>query len=132
MTGRRALSDRQVGVLFLLPFVTVAAVFVVYPAAEAVRLAFYSRLPFRPVLTFVGLDNFRYLVADPTFWAAARQAVNATAPSGKVRSRGVRTKSRSAQNKIAELMRRTAASPARQGREVSRRCAGGFREALAI
>lgn len=72
---RAALSDRQLGVLFLLPFVTVAAVFVVYPALEAVRLAFYTRLPFRPVLTFVGLDNFRYILADPTFWAAARQAV---------------------------------------------------------
>jgi ABC-type sugar transport system permease subunit len=72
---RSVLSDRHVGILFLVPFVAVAAVFVVYPAAEAVRLAFYSRLPFRPVLTFVGLDNFRYLVEDPTFWAAARQAV---------------------------------------------------------
>lgn len=68
-------TDRQLGVLFLLPFVVVAGLFVVYPAAESVRLAFYSKLPFRPRLTFVGLDNFRYLLEDPVFWAAARQAV---------------------------------------------------------
>lgn len=72
---RLALSDRQLGVLFLVPFVLVAAVFVLYPAAEAVRLAFYTKLPFRPTLTFVGLDNFRYVLDDPVFWAAARQAV---------------------------------------------------------
>jgi ABC-type sugar transport system permease subunit len=69
------LSDRQLGVLFLLPFAVVACLFVVYPAIEAIRLAFYSKLPFRPALTFVGLDNFRYLAADPVFWAATRQAV---------------------------------------------------------
>jgi ABC-type sugar transport system permease subunit len=76
LTRRRVeLSDRQIGVLFLAPFVIVASAFVIYPAAEAVRLAFYSRLPFRPTLTFVGLDNFRYIFEDPVFWAAARQAV---------------------------------------------------------
>jgi multiple sugar transport system permease protein len=71
---RLELSDRQLGWLFLAPFVLVACVFVIYPAVEAARLAFYTKLPFRPALTFVGLDNFRYLAADPVFWAAARQA----------------------------------------------------------
>ena len=72
---RLELSDRQLGVLFLLPFAGVSALLVIYPALEAVRLAFYSKLPFRPTFTFVGFDNFRYLGADPVFWAAARQAV---------------------------------------------------------
>lgn len=72
---RLALTDRQLGVLFLVPFVVVASVFVLYPAIEAVRLAFYTKLPFRPTFTFVGLDNFRYVLHDPVFWAAARQAV---------------------------------------------------------
>jgi multiple sugar transport system permease protein len=75
-TGRRpGLSDRQLGVVFLLPFVVVSLAFVVYPAVEAIRLAFYSKLPFHQTFTFVGLDNFRYLFEDPVFWAAARQAV---------------------------------------------------------
>ena len=49
--------------------------FVVYPALDAIRLAFYSKLPFRNTFTFVGLENFRYVLADPVFWASARQAV---------------------------------------------------------
>ncbi len=82
MARRRfELSDRQLGVLFLVPFAVVASVFVIYPAVEAARLAFYTKSPFRPTLTFVGLDNFRYLWGDPVFWAAARQAVLWTAAS---------------------------------------------------
>jgi ABC-type sugar transport system permease subunit len=77
LTGPRGatLSDRQVGILFLLPFGVVSLVFVIYPALESVRLAFLSKLPFRNTFTFVGLDNLRYVVDDPVFWAAARQAV---------------------------------------------------------
>ena len=77
----RALSDRRVGILFLLPFALVSLAFVVYPALEAVRLAFHAKSPFRNTFTWVGLDNFRYLWADPVFWAAARQAVVWTAAS---------------------------------------------------
>jgi ABC-type sugar transport system permease subunit len=71
----RGLSDRQLGVLFLLPFGVVSCVFVLYPAIDSVRLAFYSKLPFRQTFTFVGLDNFHYIFADTVFWAAAEQAV---------------------------------------------------------
>jgi len=74
--GRRLeLSDRQLGALFLLPFVAVSLVFVVYPALDSIRLAFYSKLPFRQTFTFVGLENFRYIFDDPVFWVSARQAV---------------------------------------------------------
>ena len=58
---RWRLSDRQVGVLFMVPFILVAAAFILWPVLEAVRLAFYSKSPFRPTMTYVGLDNFRYL-----------------------------------------------------------------------
>jgi ABC-type sugar transport system permease subunit len=79
--SRGGLSDRQVAVLFLVPFGLVALVFVIYPALEAVRLAFHTKLPFRNTLTWVGLDNFRYVLADPVFWAATRQAIVWTATS---------------------------------------------------
>jgi multiple sugar transport system permease protein len=78
---RPGMSDRQLGMLFLLPFVMVSCAFVLYPAIEAVRLAFYSKLPFRQTFTYVGLDNFRYIFADTVFWAAAQQAVVWTAVS---------------------------------------------------
>ena len=87
LTQRRfELSDRQIGVLFLAPFAVVACAFVIYPALDAVRLAFYSRLPFRATFTFVGLDNFRYIFADPVFWAAARQALLWTVASTVLQS----------------------------------------------
>ncbi|HEY9461873.1 MAG TPA: sugar ABC transporter permease, partial [Vicinamibacterales bacterium] len=60
--------------LFLLPFAVLSLGFVVYPALDAIRLAFHSKLPFRNSFTFVGLDNFRYLRDDPVFWAAAWQS----------------------------------------------------------
>lgn len=75
------LSDRQLGALFLLPFVVVSCVFVLYPALDSVRLAFYSKLPFRQTFTYVGLDNFRYIFSDAVFWAAAQQALVWTAVS---------------------------------------------------
>ena len=79
--GGFELSDRQLGVLFLLPFAILSVLFVIYPALDAVRLAFYSKLPFRNTFTFVGLDNFRYVLDDPVFWAALRQAIVWTASS---------------------------------------------------
>ncbi len=80
-TRRFRLSDRHVGILFMAPFALVATLFVLWPVLQAVRLAFYFKNPLRPALTFVGLDNFRYLVADTVFWAALRQAVVWTATS---------------------------------------------------
>jgi ABC-type sugar transport system permease subunit len=75
MSNRTALSDRAVGLLFIAPFVTAALFFMVYPIVEAIRMAFYSYNPLRPELTtFVGLDNFAYIFADPLFWDSFRQA----------------------------------------------------------
>lgn len=72
---RFRLSDRQIGILFMVPFALVAGVFVLWPVLQAIRLAFYYKSPLRPAMTFIGLDNFRYVFGDPVFWAAARQAV---------------------------------------------------------
>lgn len=69
------LSDRAVGLLFIAPFVTAALFFMVYPIAEAVRMAFYSYNPLRPDLSaFVGLANFEFIFRDPLFWDSFRQA----------------------------------------------------------
>jgi multiple sugar transport system permease protein len=69
------LSDRTVGMLFIVPFVVTALFFMVYPIAEAIRLAFVSYNPLRPDLSvFVGLANFSYIFDDPLFWDSFRQA----------------------------------------------------------
>ena len=68
-------ADSRIGILFIVPFAVAALVFMVYPVAEAVRLAFYHHNPLNPeASTFAGLDNFRALAADPLFWQAFRQA----------------------------------------------------------
>jgi ABC-type sugar transport system permease subunit len=69
------LPDRIVGLLFVVPFVVLAAVFMVYPVVEAVRMAFLSYNPLRPDLTtFVGLANFAFIFEDPLFWDSFWQA----------------------------------------------------------
>ncbi len=68
-------ADNRIGVLFILPFVVAALVFMVYPVAEAVRLAFFHHNPLNPAGSrFAGLDNFRTIFADPLFWQSLRQA----------------------------------------------------------
>lgn len=69
------LTDRQIGILFILPFVVTAVLFMIYPIIEAIRMAFYYRNPLRPSETvFAGLDNFKYIFKDPLFWSSFYQA----------------------------------------------------------
>src|SRR6185503_2723195 len=75
-------ADSRIGILFIVPFAIAALVFMVYPVAEAVRLAFYHYNPLNPDgASFAGLDNFRALAADPLFWQSFRQAAVWTACS---------------------------------------------------
>lgn len=68
-------SDRAVGLLFIAPFVITALFFMVYPIAEAIRMAFYSYNPLRPDLSaFVGFANFAFILEDPLFWSSFWQA----------------------------------------------------------
>jgi multiple sugar transport system permease protein len=70
------LSDRQVGVLFMLPFLVTAALFMVWPVAEAIRMAFLSYNPLRPDdVHFVGLANFERILDDPLFYESFWQAL---------------------------------------------------------
>jgi multiple sugar transport system permease protein len=69
-------SDRQVGVLFMLPLIIAVAVFLVWPIAEAVRLSFVRYNPLRPdEQPFVGLDNYLFVLEDPLFWESFWQAI---------------------------------------------------------
>lgn len=73
---RFTVSDRQVGILFMLPFIATAALFMVWPVVEAVRMAFYAYNPLRPDDIFwVGLENFERIFDDPLFWDSFRQAL---------------------------------------------------------
>lgn len=70
------LSDRQVGVLFMLPLIIAVGVFLVWPIAEAVRLSFVRYNPLRPDdQPFVGLDNYLFVLEDSLFWESFWQAI---------------------------------------------------------
>jgi len=69
------LSDRQIGILFVIPFLVTAVVFMGYPVVQAIRMSFYSVNPLRPGHdTFIGLDNFYTIFDDPLFWDSFHQA----------------------------------------------------------
>lgn len=69
------LSDRQVGLLFMAPFIVTALVFMAYPIVEAVRMAFFAYNPLRPDdIRFVGLRNFEFILGDRLFWDSFYQA----------------------------------------------------------
>ena len=73
---RLRLSDRQVGVLFMLPLILGLGVFLIWPIAEAVRLSFVRYNPLRPdSQPFVGLDNYVFVLKDPLFWESFSQAL---------------------------------------------------------
>lgn len=55
--------------LWVAPAVVLLVVFVYYPVLENLRLSLYRWSPFTKE-TFVGLDNYRQLAADPVAWGA--------------------------------------------------------------
>ncbi|WPB83941.1 carbohydrate ABC transporter permease [Sediminicoccus rosea] len=60
----------------MLPFIVTAALFMVWPVVEAVRMAFYAYNPLRPDdIYWVGLENFERIFDDPLFWDSFRQAL---------------------------------------------------------
>lgn len=67
MASRQQRRDR---LIFLVPGMTVLAVILVYPLAYSLGLSFYNYYLPVPRTTFVGLDNFRFILADDAFWEA--------------------------------------------------------------
>jgi raffinose/stachyose/melibiose transport system permease protein len=55
--------------LWVTPAVLLLAVFVYYPVVENLRLSLYRWSPFTPE-TFIGIENYQRMAADPVFWGA--------------------------------------------------------------
>ena len=63
--------NRWVPYAFLSPFLAVLVIFIAYPLYHSVVLS--MKQTFGPSRSaFVGLDNFRFLAADPLFWKALK------------------------------------------------------------
>jgi putative chitobiose transport system permease protein len=70
MTRRLSLTPY----LFLAPALVLIAVFVVYPIGAVIYYSFTDFDVVRPPV-FVGLDNYRQLIDDPTFWKALGNSI---------------------------------------------------------
>lgn len=65
--------ERSVPYLFLLPAMVLLLFWRYIPIAMGMRESLYSNaLSLTGAKTFVGLDNFRYLLDDPVFWSSVR------------------------------------------------------------
>jgi len=69
--GPRRFSLRRRGApyLFIAPFILIFALFSVYPLAFALRLSFTDWRGTGSA-TWVGLDNYAYLLSNPAFWSS--------------------------------------------------------------
>ena len=67
MASRQQRRDR---LIFLVPSMTVLTVLLVYPLAYSLGLSFYNYYLQVPRTTFVGFDNFRFILGDDAFWDA--------------------------------------------------------------
>jgi multiple sugar transport system permease protein len=77
----RERAERRLGLLLLAPALFGLAALTVYPALSVLWLSLEQRVPIFGIDRFVGLDNYRFLLADSRFWNAARVTLVFTAAS---------------------------------------------------
>lgn len=63
----RQFRDNLTITLFLLPALILFLIFVVYPIVQSIYYSLFSWKGFGPAVDFVGLDNFRNILADRVF-----------------------------------------------------------------
>ncbi|HET9915347.1 MAG TPA: sugar ABC transporter permease [Anaerolineales bacterium] len=68
----RRFRDNLVIVLFLLPALILFLLFVIYPIFQSVYYSLFNWKGFGPAVDFVGLDNFKNILADRVFLIALR------------------------------------------------------------
>lgn len=66
------LAQRLNPVLFLLPALTIYAIFAIYPTYSVVEYSFTDWDGISPQRNFVGLENYQRLFSDKIFWEAFR------------------------------------------------------------
>lgn len=76
--ARRSLAHGRLPYLLLLPALALLGGVVVYPVGYGLWLAFNDKSLLSLDATFIGLDNFRELVADDVFWTSVRNTVQWT------------------------------------------------------
>lgn len=68
--ARLRLPEWLTGVLLILPAIALLLLLTCYPVLYGVWISFFNKHSFFPQQTFVGLDNYLFLLRDPQFWSA--------------------------------------------------------------
>ena len=55
-------------ILLFLPGLFVTSIFMIYPLINWFLISLTNESPIRPLTRFIGLDNYLYLITNPTFW----------------------------------------------------------------
>jgi multiple sugar transport system permease protein len=71
--------QRRAGIYLILPAIVIMAVFTIYPLFDGLRIAFTNYNLLGNAVNFIGLVNFRQMVADPIFWLSLRHSIVLTA-----------------------------------------------------
>src|SRR6266496_1181074 len=64
------LPEAAVGILLILPAILLLLSLTLYPVLYGVWISFFNKHSFFPQQTFIGLDNYAFLLRDPEFWAS--------------------------------------------------------------
>jgi sn-glycerol 3-phosphate transport system permease protein len=67
---RTVFQSRWLPYLLVLPQMAVTVVFFFWPAVKSLQLSLFRVSPFGDRMTFIGLDNFTRLLADPEYYAS--------------------------------------------------------------
>jgi multiple sugar transport system permease protein len=69
-SGSFRLPEPVIGMLLMVPAVTLLLLLTLYPVLYGVWISFFNKHSFFPQQTFVGFANYLFLLNDPEFWAA--------------------------------------------------------------
>jgi len=73
--GGFRLPEAVSGWLLMLPALALLILLTLYPVLYGLWISFFNKHSFFPQQTFVGLDNYAYLLQDPEFWASVRRGM---------------------------------------------------------
>ena len=64
------LPEAAIGMLLMVPAILLLLLLTLYPVLYGVWISFFNKHSFFPQQTFIGFDNYVFLLRDPEFWAA--------------------------------------------------------------
>ena len=74
-------APHRLGYMLISPSVAILAGVALFPVVAVIALSLQKRLPIFGIATFVGLDNYHFLLTDPRFWRSLGNTVYFTAVS---------------------------------------------------